>query len=189
MTEDGAPQIVVGKPKLGKKRIQKRILVGVLSALLVVIVGLIVAIVVVNLNSGKTEVGEGGGNGSGEVVEDVDPNQIVLDGIREEIGTMSGVDAEMYLDEKIEEYQGTELDYDVKLIKVYYFYNAGQFACALNLLQQIDKESLSQYELMEYYAAMRDVYRGLEDTQNSAYYQDLYLAVYLEIFDGGAGGD
>ena len=188
MTEDGDAKIVAEKPKSAKRRLNKRVFVIILVVLVLAIVGLVIAIVV-NMNT-QNDIGEGGSSDdSGIVVDDYDPNQAIVDEIQNEIAGMSEEDAQAYLDDKIEEYTDTDLAFDVKLVKIYYLFNAGQSEIALEVAKEINTEDLNNQELLSYYAAMRTIYQGLDDIVWINYYQDLYLQLYLEIFDGGAGGE
>lgn len=171
-------------PTKTKKRVGKRPFVIALSALSVVIVGLIVAILAVVFVPKE----EGGGNDGLVVI--VDPDEELVEEIKAELGPMTTEEAELYLTDRIEEYgDNQKVAFELMLSKAYLQIEANESNCALNTLNGINRDGLSKEQLMNYYSAMRETYDALGDEAKSLEYQKLYFEVYLEVFDGGGGGE
>ena len=165
---------VLGDEKNKKQPHERKILIAVLSVLAALIVGLVVAVIVVDtLNS----------------VDDslIVDGEIVLKNIKEEIYPMSEDEALGYLDMKIQEYIGTGLETDIRLIKMGVLSNGNRWADAYAEVGLVDVDALNPEEKMEYYSMARMVCFQLGDDIGVSKYNDLYFDVYLEYYDGGAG--
>ena len=100
-------------------------------------------------------------------------------------------EAQEYLDDKINEYKedNPAVAVDLTISKAYIKLSAGDTAGALEILETIDATRIEGQTLMKYYAAMRDVYKAMGDEAKYDEYVDLYFEIYLEVFNGGAGGE
>lgn len=180
-------EVARGGEKENKKKNSKKPFIIILSALVVLIVGLLVAILVINLTHSEPEEG---GNG-GEIVAPVDDNVVIVEDIRNELGEMTDDEAQEYLDDKINEYKedNPAVAVDLTISKAYIKLSAGDTAGALEILETIDATRIEGQTLMKYYAAMRDVYKLMGDEAKYQEYVELYFKIYLEVFNGGAGGE
>ena len=77
----------------------------------------------------------------------------------------------------------------LRLIKVRVLANSGRYSEALENASTIDVEALGSEDKMNYYDAMRTIYWQIGDDKEISKYTDLYFDVYLEYYNGGAGGD
>lgn len=163
--------------KEGEKRSGNGMLVGILSFLVLVIVGLAVGIVVVNMQKK---------DGPQEVAK---TNEEITDEILDTIRPMNVEDSEKYLDEKLEEYSGTELEFRIKMMKINVYVNSEEFENAITISDIIDDKDLNNKEKMEYYGALIKAYNGVGNEEKVNDLKDKYSIIYNEVFDGGGGGE
>ena len=109
--------------------------------------------------------------------------------IRERVASVDSW--EEYIDKKISEYEGKDEEIEVKNIKVYRLVFEGRIAEALEILDAIDVNSLSEYNKIQYYLAMAEVSRNSGDTVG----EERYMKLMEEVRDNyyanseGAGGE
>lgn len=161
----------------GGKRSGNGMLIGILSFLVLVIVGLVVGIVVVNMQKK---------DGPQKAVK---TNEEIIDEVLDTIEPMSVEDSEKYLDEKLKEYSGTELEFRIKMMKINVYVNGEEFKNAIAISDIIDDKNLNNEEKMEYYKALIKVYNGIGDEEKVNSLKDKYFIIYNEVFDGGGGGE
>ena len=157
----------------GEERSSNKLLVGILSGLILVIVGLVIGIVVVN-NTPKIIVLENEGE--------------IVNGILDAMIPMTVEEAEDYLDDQLVEYAGTSVVQKIKIMKVNVFVNDGFFNDAIVVANDIDEKDLDTREKMDFFAAMAAAYDGVGNVEEYNYYSEKYMAVYTSIFGGGLGG-
>ena len=162
----------------GRRRSGNGLLVGILLVLVVAIVGLVVGIVMVNLQREE--------NSPEIVVKDDEIVNEILNTIR----PMSIDESEEYLDGKLEEYKGTSLEFDIEMMKINVYVNGGRPADAIAVAAIVNDEKLNDEEKMQYYMALSKAYEDVGDKEESDYYYfKKYLVVYNRVFDGGGGVD
>lgn len=168
----------------------------VLSLMGVVIVGLTVAIVVVNVVK----------NGEGELVNEEVSEEILdvegetcngegegsenkekrIDGevkaIAEEAEAMKYEDAISFIDKKIEENKDSDYEFGMRMIKVYLLLNNGFASEAWDELQQFDSTIAWSNRALEYYVVMAKVARALGEDGEAEQYDNLYAALYQELY-------
>lgn len=161
----------------GRRRSGNGLLVGILLVLVVAIVGLVVGIVMVNLQREE--------NSPEIVVKDDEIVNEILNTIR----PMSIDESEEYLDGKLEEYKDTSLEFDIEMMKINVYVNGGRPADAIAVAAIVNDGKLDDEEKMQYYMALNKAYRAIGDDENANYYRDKYFVIYDEIYDGGGGGE
>lgn len=163
----------------GEKHFGNKLLVGVLIFLAVVIIGLVAGIVVVKLQQNEDL-------SQGEITKSDDE---ITDEILAIIRPMTIEDSEKYLDEKLEEYKDTGLEFRIKMMKINVYVNGGYSADAIVAAADIDEDRLNNEDRMEYYMALNKAYRALGDEEEANYYRDKYFTIYDEVYGGGGGDD
>lgn len=125
------------------------------------------------------------------VSEDEKKNQEIasLDEIKEHIRSVGSAEGEKYVNEQVEKYRGTDLEFDVKIIQINFYNNEGEMEKALELADAFKLEDLTAEEKMKLFIAYRTIYSNLGDNEKYDEYQKKYMEVYLEVFDGGGGGE
>lgn len=164
-----------------KKRLWKK------SAILVVIAILFIVVVAIIIGVVSRQNGE-----DREIVDysHVDGKEIynTLEGIRDEIKKMPLDEALGYLDNQIVLYEGTELELEIRLLKAYYLNDNDLAEQAIEEIEKMDVDRLSDVYKMNYYSALRTIYDGLDDAEMYEKNNALYWEIYLDYYKGGAGG-
>ena len=155
---------------------------GLVVALIVLILAIIglTAGIIINHNNTISEEPEG---------SELTVKEQTLDEILDYIGNVDIIDdAKEYLDEKVEEYNGTDLEIDVKLIKARYLRDIGEYMNALEVMNDLLDKSLDLDYSMEVYSVVSSIYKKIGDEESAEKYNDMYWEVYLRKNNGGAGG-
>ncbi|MBR3332157.1 hypothetical protein IKG28_00790 [Candidatus Saccharibacteria bacterium] len=158
------------------------VFLGVLSVAIVVLTAVII-IKTVNKNNTSEQAPEY--EATSEQIERTE----TLQEIRERVASADSW--EEYIDKKISEYEGKDEEIEVKNIKVYRLVFEGRIAEALEILDAIDVDNLSEYNKIQYYLAMAEVSRSSGDTVG----EERYMKLMEEVRDNyyasseGAGGE
>lgn len=172
-------------PKKRKARIGRKGLIAILVSFCVIIAGLVVAILMVNRPWENSENANCGGSSNETAVERDERIRQVTGEIAAEANNMPYDEAISFLDEKLDEYSGSEYEFGVKMSKIYLLINNGETEEALKETKKINSDNLTAENLLDYYNAMRRIYGELGDDAMMIYYQDSYIALYKNIYDGG----
>lgn len=112
-----------------------------------------------------------------------------IDEILDYVRNNESSDVEWYLDKKIKEYTGTELELTVRLIQINFLGSDGQFEKALYLADKIASEDLTDEDKMELYRSYVTIYENMNDIEKMQEYQKKYIELYNKVFSGGVVGD
>lgn len=186
-------------PKMPGRR-KKGLLIGLMIAATIAIVGVIVGLIVVNIVNGNDSVesseqseesgdeGEGGcGNGESEdesVYSDEELAEITSD-IMSGMSNMTSGEAVEYLSGKIEEYAGTEAEFNARAVLVYQLLNMGDENAALEVAEGVNVDLLVGQQILDYYNMMSKIYNSLGYTELSENYQMQYAAIYSAMYGDG----
>ncbi len=190
-------QVVAETPRdPAPKKSSKKVIVIVSVIAAILIVALIVAIIVLNINrSGDasqaedqaetTETATTTPEAEDEDQEELEKNSEILNEIRSEVNNMDLARAIEYLDEKLEEYSGTAIELNIKLIKAYAYAGEGESVIAMELLDEIDTSNFTTRNYMDYYEAMAAIANSLSDYEAAQEYADKYQEYYRLLFGNG----
>ncbi|MBR0488073.1 hypothetical protein IJJ39_00095 [Candidatus Saccharibacteria bacterium] len=178
----------------GDKKRTRRIFAVIYIALGVVIVGLAVAIVVVNVTRGDGSEETSGVIDDGADVEadDCEGNAEDVEAKREEISNkitetaietekMSYDEAISFIDGKIQEYAGTDYEFGMRMIKIYRLINNNDAEAALSESEKIDVGKLYAEQVLDFYRVMMRIYQALGDEYQVSYYQDMYINLNIAL--------
>ena len=178
-----------------KKYFSNKVLLIVLGVLILVIIGLIIGVVVVNMNGGREvakveeNVNQGETVSATEKTEEqkrTEDEMTIVNAINQEIQPMEDMaEVQSYLDQKVEEYAGESVQPRIKMMKVWVYVNDNQPEEALAMAEGITEEEQDDSQKMNYYAAMAKIYDGLGDEEKAQSYQDQWKALYDKLYDGG----
>ena len=110
-----------------------------------------------------------------ETVEELN-NQII---------PLSMEEAEDFLDGKLKEYAGTDMEYRIKVMKIWVYNNEGHYQNALDLAQQINVNQLSDLQKVDYYRVMWVIYDGLGDSAQASQYENQWQELHDKVFSRG----
>ena len=163
----------------------RRMFIAIYSAFGAVIVGLAVAIVIVNINgvSGNLfSIGESSEECTGE--DDQETTQQEADDIGEEIddtiaeiGSMPYDEGLSYIDGKILEYEGTDYEFGLRMIKLNLLMNQAEAEAAYEESAKISLEGIGNADVLKYYVVMIDIGEALDDDDIITQYQNLLTAL------------
>ncbi len=184
---------------------EHRFFVIAFSVLGTLVVGLAVAIVVVSIvkNNVAQEIvaeeqqesgsGECSGSGDGESSEAEDTkakNEAIIADMAVKADDMTISNAVSYLEDKLEEYKGTELEFGAKMVLIYRLLNNGDANEALEIAKGIDPTGMFAEDQMNYHNAMYKIYVALGDNTTARTYQAQYTMLYNYLYEeefGDAG--
>ncbi|MDO4753231.1 MAG: hypothetical protein Q4A36_03315 [Candidatus Saccharibacteria bacterium] len=154
-------------------------LFGAAIAAVVAIVGILIAVIVINNKPSEPGI-------LGEPVkleyEGVEVDDIVF-AVEGQIVNMSEEDAYNYLDGQIRKYRGTNAEPRLIIMKARLYSSNEHQDDALRTLEGLDENSLSNEYKLLYYRLMETIYKIKADTEKSAEYSDKYWG----LFDGMSG--
>ena len=157
---------------------------AILGVLVITIIGLVVAIIIKAI---------GGDKPTEPLNYEATQEQIERAETMQEIrNTVANIDSwEVYIDKKIAEYKGKEEEMEVISIKGYRLIFEGRIAEALEILEGVDVDSLSEPNKIQYYAAMAETNRNAGNTVAEEKYTKLMEEARDKYFgeNGGAGGN
>ena len=192
----------VGTPGHDKDRKGNKVLLGILSILIVAIIGLTVGVVAVVNQKDKIAMSpednssSAGTAGSLSSENSSDTSQEVLDELsltsefNLAISSLSTTDSQSYLDAKMQEYADSpRMQYRLKLMKAWVYVNDDQVENGLEVIADTDEETLDDRQKLDYYDLMVRVYEELGDEEKVADYGAKWRAIYADIFgtDGETG--
>lgn len=157
-----------------------RFLVVSLALSVLAVAGLVFCVVMVFLNNRKVTPEQA------SVKEFVEESK-TLSGILGYIRNVSKEEATKYLDDKITENKGNHLEPNIKIIKVNFLANLGEYESALAIADELQDSELDRREKMDLYLAYKNIYNRLENMDKLSEYQNLYMKEYLMYSGGGAG--
>lgn len=166
---------------------KRKKLVIALIIMAVVIVGLVVAILVVAQPWKSGSQCEGGNTENSLTPEEVIRQK--LDEMSAKVDEVTAVTSEMeydaaleYVNNKIEEYAGTEFEFGMRMIKMYLLINNGEESLALEEADKIETETLYAEQQLDFYNVMIRASQGVGDEYMAQYYQDLYTTLYQYVY-------
>ena len=136
-------------------------LMATIVVLVIMIIGLVVGIVVVNMQKDSQQ--------PEEVVRT--DGEIIYE-ISDTIFRMSTDEAIEYLDEQLEKYAGTNLEYQIKIYKVRAYKLGGMINEAILLAESMDTSEMSDNETMNFYNDLSELYRESGDEEKADYYKE-----------------
>lgn len=200
------------KEKIREGKSGNALLLGILGFLCVVIVGLGIGVVATFVLKGKeaeeispaddsvwdnrnVEIGEDGQVDwetvpddiglTGEEQEQISEDFEIINEINYEIYPMSLEDCMSYLDNKLEEYKGTSLEFRIRMIKVWVYVNKDMPTEAKEVFDEIDENTLSEHEKVDYLDAKWQIYDKLGDSESSTAYNQEYQKQYYKVWGKG----
>lgn len=87
-----------------------------------------------------------------------------------------------YFSDQLSENQDAEINFRIKLAEINTLAGRGLIDQAKEKAEAIDLNSLSDYQLMNYYSAMQSLYYNAGDDEQANTYQDLYMEAYFKIY-------
>ncbi len=182
MNEDGPEKsIEVVEPRKERKR---GLIIGSVVFCVLVLVG--VGVIVWDGGDGNSSTTPGGDDGGAVQEERLE----TLDDIRANVD-VSGNKEEVlaYIDGKIAEYMGTEMEFYVRLlIKVQYLLMINELEEALVAAEEINVGGLDDEKLLSYYQQMSEIYYRMDNMEQSNYYNGLYMEVIAGYDNNPVGG-
>lgn len=159
--------------------------------LTICVVGSLTAIVINTFNTSQTQEEladeeDGGGCPMDEdgdsIVEDDEEAQQNITNILNELNEMNVSDSIEYLNEKLDEYTGTSTEFGVRETLIYLLIRNGDNNAALEYLEQIEPESLSGKQFLDYYAMYYKTYSALGEEETANIYMNQYAALYDALY-------
>ena len=124
---------------------KKKILTIVLSFLILLIIGLVIGIVVVKLNSGPAK------------IEDL-PNDQLVSKMLSDIRRLNTEESIEYIDYRLTQYQDEEIQFELKMMKVNVYLNYDMPAEAITAAEAITEDTLAPQQKMRYYHVLYQGY-------------------------------
>lgn len=184
-----------------KKYFSNKVLLIVLGVLILVIIGLIIGVVVVNMNGGREVATIVQGSADVEQSEKRDPaerteaqKQVedemnIITKLNQDIDEMETVEEKQaYLDQKVEEYSGESVLPRIIITKAWVYIHDNQAENALTVLEEINEDELTEDQKLDYYSVMMNAYQQLDDAESVQKYQSQWDALYVEMFEEIDGG-
>ncbi|MBQ2695416.1 hypothetical protein IJG04_02140 [Candidatus Saccharibacteria bacterium] len=192
--DEGGAQINLA-PKRRSKRKWVIISAGT-GAWVVVVVTVAVAIKMSN-GGGSTDIAsEGESCNAGELSEEeiiaegeAEVKRETIDDIAVKAESLPFDEAIEYVDDRLKEYNNTDYEFGIRLVKLYLLLNNGEADMALEESERIDPDYLSANELLDYYNVMAKIHENLGDEAIMMQYQDLYVSLYNHLYDDEEGGE
>lgn len=170
--------------KIFLSNLNNGVLCGVLGVLVVVIVGLVVGLIVTN-NAKNTEVVAAEPQVDTQAVEA--ENARIKSEMKTAIASMKMSEKESYLNKKIKEYQGTDMEFEARMMKVWIFIEDKQGVKAMEVINKmkIDDEALSPQQKLNYYDTLRGAAKAMNDHETEAAWEEVIAALREQYPDLG----
>lgn len=155
-----------------------------LIVLVLIIIGLVVGIILIPKNSQPRDRSE-------ITPEEFDENMDIIEKIQDQVNSTESEDEALALfDKKLEEYKGKSVWMNVYYEKVKYYSDIGQLDNAIKMLDDLlNSGNLTDPEIIELYSTYEDIYEHNGQNEKAKEFRDKYWELYLEYFNGGAGGE
>ena len=165
-----------------RQRNTKAIIILFLCALVAV---LAIIILVVNTRNERTSYY------ADSEYEDTIDNDEILEEIKKTIRPLTTEETITYLDDQINTYEHANADVvtNINIIKINALINAGQPDDAIKAIDDIDDTLLNERERIDLYQAISIAYNDAGNYEMSEYYQGLRMKCYLDLYNGGGGGE
>ena len=121
----------------------------------------------------------------GTALEQWSEDSETVEELNEQIVPMSVEQAEEFLDGKLKEYAGTDMEYRIKVMKIWVYNNEGQYQNGLNLAQQLDVNQLNDLQKVDYFRVMWVTYDGLGDSAQASQYEKQWQELHDKVFSRG----
>lgn len=154
----------------------KPFLITVIVLLVALVIGLGVAIAVVVANN----------NNSG--VEEEETAETITEAMNNIANRVNEVENwKDYIDGKISEYEGTEQEVEVRLIKVRRLLVAEGPISAIEEMEKMNVEEMNNFDKMGYYATMRDIKLDEKNKDEAEKYDQMREEIWEEYYNNGDG--
>ena len=128
----------------------------------------------------------GGGDAEyGPALEQWAKDSETVEELNTQIIPMSVEQAEEFLDGKLKEYAGTDMEYRIEVMKIWVYNNEGQYQNALGLAQKIDPDQLSELQKVDYYRVMWVINEGLGNNTQASQYENKWQELHNKLFSAG----
>ena len=168
--------------KKGGDKPNRKIWILFVGEILIVVV-LVVAVVIMFANRGKSTAVDPGEDPY-TAVHDYTSTEIedILFEIRAKIRELSGDEMYNYINQELNKYKGTQVEPQLLMTKAWTAIHENRADFALTVVQEINEENLPKEEKLLYYTLMKTIYGKLNDSANTAKYSNLYWGLYDEMY-------